>query len=191
MRSNFIEVNEVDEDWFKQLSRMDGDTLRHLMEKYGEDIWNYAYFLTKRHEAADDISQEVFVKAYMHIGSFRGECSIKTWLLTITRRQSFNHLQSAYWRKVTLMDLVSRKDTAASAEQQAMDRMMTDRLWETVLSLPVKYREVLVLEAHYSMPMREMAELLGIRLGTVKSRLNRARAKVGEALKEGIEYGSV
>lgn len=60
-------------------------TLREMMEEYGSDVWNYAFFLTRSREQANDISQEVFLKAYKNVGKYRGQSSMKTWLLTITR----------------------------------------------------------------------------------------------------------
>lgn len=59
--------------------------LTDLMEAYGKDVWKYAYFMTLRAEAADDIMQETFLKAYMHLDRFRGGSSVKTWLFSITR----------------------------------------------------------------------------------------------------------
>jgi RNA polymerase sigma-70 factor (ECF subfamily) len=65
-----------------------------------------------------------------------------------------------------------------------MDRQAERDVWEIVLGLPGKYREVIVLDAHYELSYKEMADLLGISEGTVKSRLHRARAKVERKLKE-------
>lgn len=179
------------EETLKYLTRMDDETLRRLMHTYGQDIWNYAYLITKRHDAADDIAQEVFVKAYTHIHQFRGESSVKTWLLAITRYASFNYRRSAFFRNVLLVGFVRSRGEGVSAEKQALDLIITDQLWEIVMRLPKKYREVLVLDAHYDMTLKEIANLLGISEGAVKSRLYRARAKVSESLKEEVEYGTI
>ncbi|RKN82280.1 sigma-70 family RNA polymerase sigma factor [Paenibacillus ginsengarvi] len=160
--------------------------LNDLMRTFGDDVWRYACYLTGRRDAADDIAQDVFWKAYRHLASFRGECSVKTWLLRITRRTAFNYMRSAFVRKVTLFGLFAPKtDTAArSAEHIVMDREAERDVWAAVLAMPAKYREVIVLDAHYELSYREMAEVLGISEGTVKSRLHRARAKVEKSLKE-------
>lgn len=158
--------------------------LGDLMRTYGDDVWKYACFLTERKEAADDIAQEVFWKAYCHLSSFRGECSVKTWLLRITRRTALNYLRSAFVRKVMLVGLTAPKGSHRSAELVAMDRQAERDVWAAVLELPAKYREVIVLEAHYELSGKEMAELIGVSEGTVKSRLHRARAKVERKLKE-------
>ncbi|MCR8635343.1 sigma-70 family RNA polymerase sigma factor [Paenibacillus sp. N5-1-1-5] len=179
------------EEVLKFMTRMDDFTLRELMQTYGQDIWNYAYLITRRHEAADDIAQDVFVRAYMHIDRFRGDSSVKTWLLSITRNAAFNYRRSAFFRKVMPVGFVRLRGTVLSAEQQALDHIVTDNLWNIIMRLPQKYREVLVLEARYDMTLKEIAHLLGISEGAVKSRLYRARAKISNTLKEEVEYGTV
>jgi RNA polymerase sigma-70 factor (ECF subfamily) len=61
--------------------------LQDLMENYGNDVWNFAYFLTRSSDAADDLSQDVFLAVYDRVYSFRGECTLKSWILTITRNK--------------------------------------------------------------------------------------------------------
>ncbi|MDF2659624.1 MAG: polymerase subunit sigma-70 [Paenibacillus sp.] len=69
-------------------SNMDSIALDRLMLDFGKDVWNYAYFLTRDLHASDDISQEVFLRAYRSVKDFRGESTVKTWLLKITRNLS-------------------------------------------------------------------------------------------------------
>ena len=64
-------------DYLKQMTVMDTQTLDKIMNLYGNDIWNYAYFLTKQQALADDIAQDVFIKAYFGIHTFRGQASLK------------------------------------------------------------------------------------------------------------------
>lgn len=160
--------------------------LTEMMEAYGQDVWNYVYFLTKRRDVADDISQEVFLRALQHIQHFEGRSSVKTWLFAIARNLTINYLKSAFIRKVTLVDWVSPKSHQRSAEMEAIGSMEVSRIWQHVLSLPFKLREVLLLEFHYQIPRREIADLLDISEGTVKSRLHRARVRM-EALLKGDE----
>ncbi|MGM0882956.1 MAG: RNA polymerase sigma factor [Bacillota bacterium] len=173
-------------EYLKYLSKIDDPdaVLIDMMHAYGNDVWNYAYLLTRRRDAADDISQDVFLKVYRNLFGFRGEASIKTWLLGITRNTAFNYRRSAFFRKVLLMDRIVARGQHRSAENEAIDLMATKQLWSIVLQLPAIYREVLMHEAHYQLTYREIAHLLGISEGTVKSRLHRARAKVEMTLKE-------
>lgn len=162
--------------------------LKDLMLKYGQDVWNYAYFLTKSKIEADDISQDVFLNAYKHLSRFEHRSSVKTWLLTITRNRSLNYLTSSFLKRVTITEFVTHRNNGISAEREAIDRLSVNHIWECVLKLPVKYREVLVMDAHYQLSYSEISSILGIAEGTVKSRLHRARKKVDYLLKGAQKY---
>jgi RNA polymerase sigma-70 factor (ECF subfamily) len=157
--------------------------LQDLMKSYGDDVWNFAFFMTRKSEAADDISQEVFLTAYHRLYAFRGDCSVKSWLLTITRNKSLNYLKSAFIRRVTLVDIIlHRNDSTPSAENVWFDQVESVELWIQVMKLPRKLREVLILSYHYELPIKETADLLQVSEGTVKSRLHRARAQMSRQL---------
>lgn len=162
------------------------EVLRQLMIHYSTDVWNYAYVLTRKKDMADDIAQEVFLNAYRRLLQFEGRSSPRTWLLAITRNVSLNALQSSFVRRVLTLGLnpshSSSRSSSRSAELEAVERDSIRRIWGHVLCLPSKLRETLLLDAHYRMPHREIAELLGISEGTVRSRLHRARAKIEQAL---------
>ena len=172
----------MDEMWgfFRYLAEgYDKDAiLRDLMEAYGNDVWNFAFFLTRRKDAADDISQDVFLSAYKSMYSFRGECTVKSWLLTIARNKSLHYLQSAFFRKVTLSDRLPRAGASPSAEEVAFDRMENKVLWDTVMKLPRKYREALILDYHFGLTVKEIADLLRTSEGTIKSRTHRAKKRL-------------
>jgi RNA polymerase sigma-70 factor, ECF subfamily len=102
----------VDHEYVKFIEKWDDESFHRFMEQYGQDVWNYAYIMTKNREIADDISQEVFIKAYFQISRFRGQSSFKTWLLSITRNLALNHFRSAFFRKVMLVNLFSSKETS-------------------------------------------------------------------------------
>ncbi|MBJ6362372.1 RNA polymerase sigma factor [Paenibacillus sp. GCM10012307] len=174
---------EVDDQHLKNLTSIDEGMLREVMEQYGEDVWNYAYFLTSKHDWADDIAQEVFIKVYKHIGGFRREASLKTWLLKLTRNTAFSYKRLAFFRKMSPVALESVVRVGPSAETEYWQRDFADAIWGHVLCLPVKFREALILSAHYEMSHDEIAEALGISPGTVKSRLHRARRKLAELVR--------
>ncbi|WP_241158267.1 RNA polymerase sigma factor [Cohnella candidum] len=171
-------------DYLKYVSHIHAGTLQELMAEHGRDVWNYAFFLTRNRHAADDVSQDVFLQAFLHIASFRGQSSMRTWLFSIARNKAANYRKSAFIRKVTLVDFLYPVVSEKSAEEQYMNQAFTDSIWELVLKLPPKYREVLVLDARYDMPLTEISLLLGVTVGTVKSRLHRARSKMKAYLGE-------
>ncbi|MFS0726908.1 RNA polymerase sigma factor [Paenibacillus sp. 1P07SE] len=181
-------MNTLGEINWNYLERMDADSFRHLMELHGQDVWNLAFTITKKHDMADDVTQDVFLKVYHSIHTFRGTSSIKTWLLSITRNMSINHLRSAFLRRVTLMGKVSMDGGNDSAEKVALDNQFTHEIWSVVLKLPLKLREVLILHAKFELNTKEIADVLQLPEGTVKSRLSRARQKMNLYWKGSAQY---
>ncbi len=178
IRSQFQkEVRNLEEEYLKYISEMDVHDLRRIMLEYGDDVWNFAYFLTKRTEQDDVISQDVFLKVYTHIRSFRGESTLKTWLLKITRNTALSYLKRSFIRKSILMEYVPIMGAHPSAEEVFFQDQISDAIWARMLQLPAKYREILVLSAYYQLSLIEIGSTLGISIGTVKSRLHRAKQK--------------
>jgi RNA polymerase sigma-70 factor (ECF subfamily) len=156
--------------------------LTDLMSEYGKDVWKYALFLTLNPNLSDDIMQEVFIKVYEKMYSFRGQASVKTWLFTITRNVVRDHWKSAWSRKMMLMGSRSSRDILPSAEQEVMSLLQEKANWRHVLQLPLKLREILLLQIHHELTISDMAVILHISQGTVKSRLHRARAKMNKII---------
>lgn len=166
--------------------------LHDLIHAYRNVVWDYAFSITRSVDLADDIVQDVFLKVYEKLHTFRGEASIKHWLLRITRNISFNWQKSSFFRKVLLMDEArGTGGVSESAENQAMDRQLASDAWRLVLELPVKHREVMVLHAHHELSQEEISELLHLPLGTVKSRIHHARVKLAKRLKGGSEHDGI
>ncbi|WP_239617452.1 RNA polymerase sigma factor [Cohnella mopanensis] len=173
----------MDTQYLKHVDSVDGSELRLLMDQYGDDVWKYAYVLTKDREQAKDIAQEVFIKVHNSIHFFRGQSSLKTWLLTITRNLSFNYLKSSYFRRILLFGTVKPRQTNPSAELAYLGKQSVSELWDIILKSSDKLREVLVLDLEHELSVQEIATLLNLPTGTVKSRLHRARKEVEEKLK--------
>lgn len=168
-------------------AELDLPDIRMLMETYGEDVWNFAYVITKNTHTADDVAQDVFIKAYQHFASFRGEASVKTWLLKITRNTALSYLKRAFMRRVVLLgdrtagdglDRTNLRSFSPSAETEYFEQEVADELWHQVLKLPGKFRDPLVLSVHYQLSMEEISIITGLSPGTVKSRIHRAKKKV-------------
>ncbi|WP_240703056.1 RNA polymerase sigma factor [Cohnella luojiensis] len=177
------EVNRLDEEYLMDAMALEDGQLEHLINAHWSDVWNYVYMMTRNRDTSDDLTQETFIRAFRSLSSFRGQSSYRTWLIRIARNLTLNHRRSAFFRKIVLMgDVVASRETA-SAEAEFMQRQRVNEIWKYIFQLPVKMREVLILEAKYGMSIKEIAELLSLPEGTVKSRLNRARSQMIQRLK--------
>ncbi|WP_310830027.1 RNA polymerase sigma factor [Paenibacillus pedocola] len=192
-------------DELKDAETMNEDQLRQVMGLYGNDIWNYIYYLTKNAEQADDLTQEVFVKCFYRIGTYRGTSGLKAWLFTIARNTVFSYRKSRFFRTglwgggVQSLSpvyaerqgteagqhgtLVEQLGTSRSAEMEYLGNQQTRDIWDIIMKLPEKLREVLVLDLKAELSVNEIAGLTGLPPGTVKSRLHRARHKVLDKLR--------
>ncbi|WP_017690820.1 RNA polymerase sigma factor [Paenibacillus sp. PAMC 26794] len=189
----------MDDQLLAQAQTIDNYTLSSIMDDYGNDVWNYAYFLTKSAEQADELSQEVFIRAYSGIAHYRGDCSLKTWLLTITRNTTFTYRKSRFFRNSLWGEtlpietehgdssqrvMIAEQPAHPSAEMEVMRKEHIHEIWDIVLALPKKFREILLLNLKYELTTSEIAEMLKISLGTVKSRLSRGKDKVRKQWEE-------
>ncbi|MCP1136164.1 RNA polymerase sigma factor [Paenibacillus polysaccharolyticus] len=193
----------MDYSFLAEAQTINNDTLASLMHDYGNDVWNYVYFLTRNTEQADDLSQEVFVRAYTGIANYRGDCSIKTWLLTITRNTTFTYRKSRFFRSSLWGETLSlesdqgdqsgsrktmrERSVYPSAEIEVIRKVHINEIWDIVLALPEKFREILLLHLRYELTTVEIADMLRISQGTVKSRLSRAKDKVRKQWEERSE----
>ena len=155
-----------------------------LIREYGNDVLKTAYAYVKDKFTAEDIFQEVFVKVYKNLDSFRDESGIKTWIIRITINTAKDYLKSAYSQKVVPMmefkeDMITSDNDFEEIENRDRDRVVR----ETVMTLPEAYREVLLCVYFHEMSVADTASALNIPDGTVKSRLARAR----EMLKTKLE----
>ncbi|MGN7763422.1 RNA polymerase sigma factor [Paenibacillus sp. 22594] len=188
---------ELEQQQLAHAAAMSEEQLRRIMGFYGDDIWNYIYYLTKSADMADDLAQEVFIKCYYRIGTYRGSSSLKAWLFTIARNTVFSYRKSRFFRSglwggvQTITKAEPAKNsfpdellgTVRSAEMEYLGIRRMDEIWSVIMQLPDKFREVLVLDLKAELSIQEIAGLTGLSTGTVKSRLHRARHKVQEKLR--------
>ncbi|MFC6648865.1 RNA polymerase sigma factor [Paenibacillus rhizoplanae] len=92
----YSEVKPLELDGLERAEMINEEQLRQIMKLYGEDVWNYIYFLTKNSDQADELTQEVFIKCFYRIRTYRGASSLKTWLFTIARNTVFSYRKSRF-----------------------------------------------------------------------------------------------
>jgi RNA polymerase sigma-70 factor, ECF subfamily len=142
-------------------------------------LYNYARWLTRDPYEAEDLVQETYVKALRGFGSFTAGTNFRAWMYRILRN-TFLTSKTGLKENVPLDE-----DLAAAGDPETLflSRVDADALRRAIESLPLIFREVLLLCDMEEMSYREIAETLGIPVGTVTSRLLRARRKVREALR--------
>lgn len=156
------------------------------MEQYGTDVINFAYSYVRNYHQAQDIAQDVFLRAFQNAHTFRGESTEKTWLLSITANRCKDYLRSWHARHELLQredwqpEEVSDRDT----ETTVMERLAGDEVWQQVNELPVKYREVVVLYYLRELSTKEVADVLEISDEAVRTRLHRGRTLLRQLLEE-------
>ncbi|NLY48393.1 MAG: sigma-70 family RNA polymerase sigma factor [Clostridiales bacterium] len=157
--------------------------IESLIREYGNDVLRTAYMYVKDIHTAEDIFQEVFIKVNQKLSTFEGNSSIKTWIIRITINTCKDYLKSAYNRRVVPMMEYQEDSIVGESEYNEVEIQDINHLVkETVLSLPAKYREVVICVYFHEMTIAEAAQALNIAEGTAKSRLSRARQKLKELL---------
>lgn len=157
------------------------EEITRLMDKYGSSLLRMSALYLKDAFLAQDAVQETFLKAYRRIDDFRGECSEKTWLTSICINTCRDMLKSAYFRHNSRMDMDALSETPA--EFCFPDNTVISE----VMSLPAKYREVVLLRYYEEMKIKEVASALKLSVGKARTRLNKANEILRGRLKEWYE----
>ncbi|HET7657735.1 MAG TPA: sigma-70 family RNA polymerase sigma factor [Bacillales bacterium] len=164
--------------------------IEDIIEDYGDAMINFAYTYVKNWSTAEDVVQDALIKVYDRLHTFGRSSSIKTWLFAIVANQCKDYLRKNFVKKI-IVGGVREADLAVpdSSPEQYLDAQASEKeLAERILSLPIKYREVIVLHYYEDLSVSEISEFLGANLSTVKSRLQRARKKLRSALEEVWDY---
>ncbi len=187
----------TDSDFVDRLRNGDPQAFDTLITRYSGDIYSLLYRMTEDGEEARDLTQETFLSALKAIKMFRGEAELKTWLFRIAINQFRNRFRWWTRRKrnetmsldrpigegtATVADTIA--DEGESPEQTVLRLEQRDRLMKAVAALPEIFRETIVLCDIEGLGYEETARTLEINIGTVKSRLARAREQLRKRLSD-------
>jgi RNA polymerase sigma-70 factor (ECF subfamily) len=197
MTSNHTEGADTDA-LVRRAQAGDREAFTALVQAYSGPMYNLAFRMVGNADDAADLAQEIFVKLYRSIGRFRGNARFSTWLYALaanTCRSGLRKLRRRREREVLPLGNsdgeesrpLDTADPAARPDRQAQ-RRETRRAVETAIAgLPDEFREVITLRDLQGLAYEEIAQAVDCSIGTVKSRLARARMKVRETLvKAGI-----
>jgi RNA polymerase sigma-70 factor, ECF subfamily len=170
-----------------------------LVSLHQKRIYRLLISLLRDPDAADTLTQECFLKAYTSRSSFRGECSVETWLYRIAVNLARDHIRNrraAFWRRLfasqqsqsrseDLEDVAQTiPDKRPSLERNLLAKEEVDLVWKTAQQLSPMQREVFLLRFAQDMSLEEISQTLEVQLGTVKAHLSRALSTVRARVKE-------
>jgi RNA polymerase sigma-70 factor (ECF subfamily) len=166
----------------------DATAFEEVYRRYGEMVFNLAYRLAGEREEAADLTQEVFLRIYRHLGRFHGRSSLKTWIY----RVALNHCRSRLGRRRPVEPLddgagAEPVDPSRGPESRALAGDTGRRVAAALAGLAPAFREAVVLRDLEGLAYQEIAEVLGVRVGTVRSRIARGRDQLRELLTAGEE----
>lgn len=183
----------MDEKELVKLSQQgDEDAYGSLVHKYERKVFNLAFSMTRSRDLADDLAQEIFIKAYFSLNKFRFKSEFGTWLYRITVNHIKDHLRKRARSKQVPFEAVEHRvilheDEAKKREDEQREEMRKKLVYKALETLPEKHQTILSLRDIRGLPYGEIAKILNISAGTVDSRLHRARKMLKKRLEPYID----
>ena len=165
-----------------------------IVREHQRRVYRVLYVLVRNPDLADTLTQETFLRAYEKRESFRGEARVDTWLLKIAVNLARDHARNrraSFWKRLIGVDdaenpeqISQFPDPQASPEQALVARRELQAAWNIAAQLPPQQRTIFMLRFAEGMTLPEIAQVLGLRTGSVKTHLFRAMTTVRKRLKE-------
>jgi RNA polymerase sigma-70 factor (ECF subfamily) len=173
-------LREEDREAVAASQRGQREAFDRLVQRYQRDVYRLCYRYVNNHHDASDMAQEVFLKAYRAIGSFRGDSSFSTWLYRIAVNTCLNFRAARRPIAEELPDALP--DRRASAAERLEREEQARRVREAVSSLPEKQRATVILKIFHDLTHEEVAAIVGASVGTVKANLFHALGNLRKRL---------
>lgn len=194
-KSGFGELSDA--EILAEVAAGDIDAYGKIVGRYRGRLYNFVFRFVSDKETAEDIVQETFLRAFRKRKEYRAIANFSTWLFTIAGNLAKSELRRRKrWRLFSLhrddesdtgMEL---PDETFRPDKVAESSLADDQIQDAIASLPENYRQVILLRDVEGMAYQEIAEIVDCPVGTVKSRVNRARLKLQQKLKnEGRDVG--
>ena len=185
---------DPDRELVREAAAGSREAFDQLVVRYQSRIFNLARVLTANDDAAEDLAQEAFIRAYRAIRRFRGDSSFKTWLYAVATNVIRTHLtrrgkRTWHWSQPggDEMDVEQMPSEHIDVERDLVLRDAVDRALAT---LPAEFRIAVTLRDVHGLEYREIAEMLNVPIGTVESRIFRARQRLRPLLAPLISRGA-
>ncbi len=159
-----------------------------IVNSYGRRVYNLSYRYTGRKDEAQDLTQEIFIKVYQNLKSYRSDAgTFQNWVLKVGRNLIIDHYRQTRRFQQTVgteeMETMNLKDETLPSPYRAAEQVEASRfLRDGLQALSPELKEAIILRDLEGMAYQEISELLGIPEGTVKSRINRGRLELAKLL---------
>ena len=177
------QILELDDDFslIKRFIDGDGSVFQLLVKRHKEKVRNIIYLTISNSSSVDDIAQEVFITVYKNLKHFRFESQFTTWLYRITVNKCKDHLRKINVRKIFVPIKEAVREPSGGLDIENKD--VSNIVMSAISKLPVKLRVPLMLKDIEGFSYQEISESLQCEMGTVKSRIFRAREGLRNILK--------
>jgi RNA polymerase sigma-70 factor (ECF subfamily) len=156
-----------------------------LIEKYGQRLYNLAYHFAGAAGEAEDLTQEIFLRLYQNLHRYTGEAPLAAWALRLSRNLCIDHYRRIRRERRTSAvpdEILLQMPAADDVQHEAQQREEIRAVYSALAELPEESAEVVLLRDLQGWTMEEIAAYMDVPLGTIKSRLHRARLGVAERL---------
>ena len=177
----------MDELLLRRAQSGDPEAFERLMEPLEQLVWRVCWHYTGNREAAEDCGQEAMIRIWRNLANYRGECALESWVYRIAANCCMDWLRKKKRdQSVSMEPMVEQgfdpADDSPGTEEQVVAKDERQRLREAIALLPDDQREALILTQLEKVSYEEAAQAFGVSEGTVKSRVNRAKARLKEIL---------
>jgi len=180
-------LEPTDLELIERCLNRDESAWEQIIQRYRRKVFGIAYKFTGRFEEAEDLTQEVFLKVYKALESYKKEQDFSWWLVSISRNACIDYYRSVKRERKVLSDNLDKlkefkfEGLSPQGSLEAAER--SQRLRQSLSELPDDLRKVLILRDLKGLSYKEIADQLGLVEGTVKSRIHRGRNELAEKIK--------
>jgi RNA polymerase sigma-70 factor (ECF subfamily) len=161
----------------------DKELFEDYFKMYKDDVYRVAYYYTRNSDEAEDLVQDTFIRAYKFFSKFRKDTNFKSWILKIMRNIYITKSKKkSKENSIKNYELDFSKDY--SLENDYLDNVTISEIRDAILMLPREFREVIILSDISGLMYEDIAKIIKVPVGTVRSRLHRGRLILKERLKE-------
>ena len=188
-----LESRSEDSLLIRQALVGDQNAFSRLRQKYHDAIYNLIFRMIREKEEVEDLTQEAFIKAFASLSTFNDEYAFSTWLYKIATNNCIDYIRRKKLQTFSIDKPIESKESELSFElpdstyepdRELIDRQRKKFLDEAINSLPPKYRQVIIMRHQEEREYQEIADILGLPLGTVKAHIFRAREMLYKYLRD-------